>query len=54
MAVAIASNSAATECTDEAQLAELLSPEASLRSEIELKVISNELKGYKYSWQGRE
>ena len=49
MADAIASNRVATECTDEAQRAELLNPEANLISEIELKVIRNELKDYKYS-----
>ena len=36
MIAAIASNSAATECTDEAELAEFLNPEACLTPGIEL------------------
>ncbi len=37
------SNSAATEQTEEPQLAELVNQEAGLSSEIELKVIRNEI-----------
>ena len=45
-------NTAATEHSEEAQLAELVSQEAGLSSEIELKVIRNEIIDYTYPWKG--
>ena len=46
--------SAATEHTAEPQLAELLTQEAGLSTEIELKVIRNDLLHYTYPWQGKQ
>ena len=46
--------STAAEHTQEAQLAELLNQEAGLTSEIELKVIRNELSSYTYKFDGKE
>ena len=43
------SASAATEHTEEPQLAELVTQEAGLSTEIELKVIRNDLVHYKYT-----
>jgi hypothetical protein len=54
MAATPADGSNATEHTEEAQLAELLNQEAGLTSEIELKVIRNELIEYTYKWDGKE
>ena len=48
------SASAATEHTEEPQLAELVTQEAGLSTEIELKVIRNDLVSYKYTWKGNE
>ena len=45
---------AATENTEEPQLAELVNQEAGLSSEIELKVIRHEILDYTYNWQGRQ
>ena len=45
---------AATEHTEEPQLAELVNQEAALSSEIELKVIRHEVLDYTYKWQGRQ
>ena len=45
---------AATEHTDEPQLAELLNPEASLVSEIELKVTRSQIIDYQYSYNGSQ
>ncbi len=47
---ATGSASAATEHTEEPQLAELVNQEAGLSSEIELKVIRNEIVEYTYPW----
>ena len=47
-------DSAATERTEEPQLAELLTQEAGMSTEIELKVIRNEVMEYAYLWQGKE
>ncbi len=49
-----AHGSAATEHTEEAQLAELVNQEAGLTSEIELKVIRNELISYTFKVDGKE
>ena len=46
------SQSAATEATEEPQLAELLNQEAGLSSQIELKVIRSEIVEYSYPWKG--
>ena len=46
---AAGNSSAATEHTEEPQLAELVTQEAGLSFEIELKVIRNELVHYKYT-----
>ena len=46
--------SAATEHTEEPQLAELVNQEAGLSSEIELKVIRNEIIDYTYPWKGNK
>ena len=43
---------AATEHTEEPQLAELVTQEAGLSTEIELKVIRNDLVDYKYTYKG--
>ena len=48
------SDSAATEHTEEPQLAELVNQEASLSTEIELKVIRNEVLDYTYPWDGNQ
>ena len=45
------SASAATEHTEEPQLAELVTQEAGLSTEIELKVIRNDLVHYKYTFK---
>jgi hypothetical protein len=47
-------DSAATEHTEEPQLAELVHQEAGLSSEIELKVIRNEIIDYTYTWNGNQ
>jgi hypothetical protein len=54
MACTLTNNSTATEHAEETQLAELLSQEAGLTSEIELKVIRNELIDYTYKDKGDE
>jgi len=54
MACTLANNSTATEHTEETQLAELLNQEAGLTSEIELKVIRNDLIEYTYTYKGNE
>ena len=48
------SASAATEHTEEPQLAELVTQEAGLSTEIELKVIRNDLVHYKYTYKGNQ
>jgi uncharacterized protein (DUF849 family) len=48
------SGSAATEHTEEPQLAELVNHEAGLSSQIELKVIRNEIMDYTYPWNGNQ
>ena len=48
------SASAATEHTEEPQLAELVTQEAGLSTEIELKVIRNDLVHYKYTVKGNQ
>ena len=48
------SASAATEHTEEPQLAELVTQEAGLSTEIELKVIRNDLVHYTYTYNGNE
>ena len=48
------SASAATEHTEEPQLAELVTQEAGLSTEIELKVIRSDLVQYKYTWKGNQ
>ena len=45
---------AATEHTEETQLAELVNQEAGLSTEIELKVFCNNIQEYKYTWQGNQ
>ena len=45
---------AATAGTEEPQLAELVNQEAGLSSEIELKVVRNEIIDYSYIWSGSE
>ena len=47
-------NSAAAEHTEEPQLAELLTQETGLSTQIELKVIRSEIMDYTYMWQGKE
>ena len=54
MAATCANDSAATEHTGEAQLAELVNQEAGRTSEIELKVIRNELISYTHRVDGKE
>ena len=44
---------AAAEITEEPQLAELLNQEASLSTEIEPKVIRNQIVDYTYPWEGK-
>ena len=51
---ATGNTSDATEHTAEPQLAELVSQEAGLSSEIELKVIRSEIIGYTYVWKGND
>ena len=46
--------SAATEHTEEPQLAELVTQEAGLSIQIELKVIRSDLVHYKYTWKGNQ
>ena len=48
------SGSAATEHTEEPQLAELVNQEAGLSAEIELKVIRNQIVDYTYPWGGNQ
>ena len=48
------SASAATEHTEEPQLAELVTQEASLSTEIEFKVIRNDLVHYTYTYKGNQ
>ena len=48
------SDSAATEHTEEPQLAELVNQEAGLATEIELKVIRNDLVDYMYPFNGKQ
>ena len=48
------SASAATEHTEEPQLAELVTQEAGLSTEIELKVIRNDLVRYTYTYKGSQ
>ena len=48
------SASAATEHTEEPQLAELVTQEAGLSTEIELKVIRNDIVQYKYTYNQKE
>ena len=48
------SDSAATEHTEEPQLAELVNQEADLATEIELKVIRNDLVDYMYPFNGKQ
>jgi hypothetical protein len=48
------SDSAATEHTEEPQLAELVNQEADLATEIELKVIRNDLVDYTYPFNGQQ
>ena len=48
------SNSAATEHTEEPQLAELVNQEAGSSTEIELKVIRNVLVHYTYTYNGKQ
>ena len=47
-------SSAATEHTEEPQLAELVTQEAGLSTEIELKVIRNDIVHYTYPWKGQQ
>ena len=54
MAFNAGSNSAVTEHTEEPQLRELLNPEAGMSTEIELKVVRNEILDYTYPWQGNQ
>ena len=54
MAAADVSDGTATEHTQEPQLAELLSQEAGLTSDIELKVIRNEIIQYSYKYDEAE
>ncbi len=54
MALNAGSNSAATEHTQEPQLDELVNQEAGLSTEIELKVIRNDLIDYTYTFKGNE
>ena len=46
--------SAATELTDEAQLAELVNQEAGSSTDIALKVIRPDIQDYSYTWQGNQ
>ena len=46
------SDTGATEHTEQSQLAELVNQEACRSSEIELKVIRNEIITYTYQWNG--
>ena len=52
MAAVTGNDGAATEHTEEPQLAELLSQEAGMASEIELKVIRNQIIEYSYKFDG--
>ena len=52
--LAAGSDSAATEHTEEPQLAELVNQEAGLATEIELKVIRNDLVDYTYPFNGKQ
>ena len=54
MANAGANEGAATEHTPETQLSEILSDEAGLTSDIELKVIRNAIMSYTYPWKGTD
>ena len=45
---------AATEGTEDPQLAELVNQEAGLSIEIELKVVRSEIIDYSYPWNGNE
>ncbi len=54
MAAADVSDGTGTEHTQEPQLAELLSQEAGLTSDIELKVVRNEIINYSYKYEGAE
>ena len=54
MASAATGHSAATEHTEEPQLAELVNQEAGLSFEIELKVIRNDIVHYKYTVKGNQ
>ena len=54
MASAATGHSAATEHTEEPQLAELVTQEAGLSTEIELKVIRNDIVHYKYTVKGNQ
>ena len=54
MASAATGHSAATEHTEEPQLAELVNQEAGLSFEIELKVIRNDIVHYKYTVNGNQ
>ena len=49
-----ANEGAATENTPETQLSEILSEEAGLTSDIELKVIRNAIMSYTYPWKGTD
>ena len=52
--LAAGSDSAATEYTEVPQLAELVNQEAGSSTEIELKVIRNDLLDYTYSYNGNQ
>ena len=54
MANTTGSASTAPEHTEEPQLRELVTQEASMSTEIELKVIRNDLVLYTYTWKGNE
>ena len=45
-------SSAATEHTEEPQLAEIVNQEAGSSTAIELKVVRNDLVDYTYTWKG--
>ena len=47
-------SSAATEHTEEPQLAEIVNQEAGAATAIELKVIRNDLVHYTYPWKGEQ
>ena len=48
------SSSAATEHTEEPQLAEIVNQEAGSSTAIELKVVRNDLVDYTYTWKGQQ